>query len=538
MEQTIDRSGNVVVSTSTTSVSWDASWTHYDTTNYILEQIALRFTMGSGSGYSVKVSEQASGTWTSRLNAMDAANNGDTITLPLSAGSWENKTSGTLRALFYKRGTSQATYTNVSFVFTYRAKATASTITVVRTMAGEPQTVQITNTDPDVYHKVTWSYGSYQTHSLTSGELTYGAATRSPAWAVPAADLQYLYMKTTTSAVATGSVLVKTYAADGTYIGEVSATATLDIPETDDVKPSFGTETMSVTPDAVAQLIRAETNNPCVQGHTDVTLKYVGQPKYNASIASVTIITPDGIFTVANNTAKTYTLMTPGSYSVRVILTDSRGFTNEKTETLFTVQAYTAPVITSIQAVRSDDQGNEQPDGSYAWVEAVGVVTGNTEIYKATIKPKGGSQIGSAVTLTGGTAILPSTGTLNEDTSYVITVTLEDAYGVQGTAEIELGTGTVTISRMAGGKGVAFGKPAEKYGVEVNADWPVYMHGKEVERLIIDTVYPPGTVLSNVDPDFDPNTQWTWSRWGKVADDWVRGYRAKKSDMIGWRQEG
>ena len=140
MEQTIDRTGNVVVGTSTTSVTWDVTWNHYDTTNYILESIALRFTMGTSSGYSVKVSENDSG-WIQRLNAMDSAANGETVTLALSAGSWENKTGGTLRAFFYKRGSNQAIYTSVQFVLTYRAKATASTITVVRTMAGDPQTV-------------------------------------------------------------------------------------------------------------------------------------------------------------------------------------------------------------------------------------------------------------------------------------------------------------------------------------------------------------------------------------------------------------
>ena len=523
MEQTIDRTGNVVVGTSTTSVTWDVTWNHYDTTNYILESIALRFTMGTSSGYSVKVSENDSG-WIQRLNAMDSAANGETVTLALSAGSWENKTSGTLRAFFYKRGSSRAIYTSVQFVLTYRAKATTSTITVVRTMAGDPQTVQITNTDPDVYHKVTWTYHSYDGHDVTSGELTYAAATRNPAWAVPAASLEWLYRYNDSSATEAGSVTVKTYAADGTYIGQAQADAVLDLPETAAVKPVFGTETIAATLDSVALAIYNATGNQYVQGHTTVSLTYPGQGQLGATIASVKVITPDGVQTVQNGTAAVTLLRTAGSYTVRVILTDTRGFTSELEDELFTAMAYTDPAIVSIQVLRTDAQGQEQADGQHAWVEAVAAVTGSTASMSAVIHVAGGAQFGDAVPLVNGTAILPSSGlTLNEDKSYTITVTVTDAYGVTGQASVELGTGTITISRMAGGKGVAFGKKAEKYGVEITAEWPFYTHGQESRRLIVDIAHPAGSSIDTIDSGWDPNEEWPWTRWGQVNGKWVRG---------------
>ena len=136
MEQhTVSYAQQVVVSTSDSSRSVTKNWTHYDTTNLILESVALQFTAGS-SGYYVIVTENVGNNWYYRLQKQQATTIGNTVSLTLNAEAWEGKTSGTLKVIFYKYQSGvNCIYNNVQMVFTYRNKATASTITVIRTMA-------------------------------------------------------------------------------------------------------------------------------------------------------------------------------------------------------------------------------------------------------------------------------------------------------------------------------------------------------------------------------------------------------------------
>lgn len=521
--ETTIQHGNVFVELNENRKTWDINWTHEDPSAYVLESIALRFRAGS-SGMYVIVTENVNNVWNYRLQKQQGATSGTTYTFPLNKAAWQGKTSGTLRALFYKYSeSSRCLYYSTELVFTYRSKADPSTVTVIRTMAGMPQTAMISNTDPDVYHKVTWDYGSWQQDQITSGELTFTAGNRNPSWSIPSESMEYLYRQFTNTAEAQGTVTVKTYTSDGTYVGVATATAWLDLPETAETRPVIQFMSDSDILDATAEAIYEVTDNPYVQNHTTLVRTVTAQGYAGADIAGIQLVTPDGTAVAANSADVSMLIRTAGSYPVEIRIIDTRGQVTTWNDGTYTVQDYMDPTITSIQALRSDDQGNEKPDGDHAWVEAAGVVTGSTETYTAKIRKKNGSQIGAEVTLVNGVAILPSTGTLSEDESYVITVTLEDEYGVRGTAEIELGTGTITISRMAGGKGLAFGQMAEKHGVEITREWPFYVHGSEILRLILDTVYPPGTALSNVDPDFNPNEQWPWTRWGQVGSEWVRG---------------
>ena len=88
---------------------------------------------------------------------------------------------------------------------------------------------------------------------------------------------------------------------------------------------------------------------------------------------------------------------------------------------------------------------------------------------------------------------------------------------------MDIGTSTYTIYRMVGGKGVSFGKAADKYGVEVKEDWPFYTHGKEIEEMLLDYAHPVGSVIQTLDADFDPNVQWPWTQWGKLENVFLLG---------------
>lgn len=72
---------------------------------------------------------------------------------------------------------------------------------------------------------------------------------------------------------------------------------------------------------------------------------------------------------------------------------------------------------------------------------------------------------------TSGTETWTQTLTDIQTKTYTYTVTLSDKYK---TATARKTTGTICFSRLAGGKGAAFGKSAERQGLEV--DWPAYFN--------------------------------------------------------------
>jgi len=672
-EYTLSNTGNIAAGSNSERY---LTWTHEGTSQYVLENMQLQFVVGYSRTYKAYAYESVDGRATQRLNTdFVYAGAGTTVTVALDRAAWANRTGGSLTFKFYAPSSGTNSYRNIKVILTYRAVAEPSTITVETAIAGDPQTVRITNTDPDVYHTVTWSYGpdgyglfrnildemdeielngnvelwnrprvtaaamieagytefeegdyatlysmTYTTHgdtftallspiradgavfsptamdayfksitagaqtteaiiandaqekkllmhvvsgehidhmeevaiqahelsamweetvdeygavtrtnvlanTITSGKQTYNAATRSPAWAVPAGSLTALFQASPNSAAVMGTVTVVTFTGDGTQVGTTTADAELLLPETETTKPAITATEMTGTPDTVAQHIAAVTGNQWVEEHTTATYSVTAAGYQGATITRIRVLTPDGSLTLSSGTGSAV-VRTAGRYAVGLEVEDSRGFIRTVTEqwVLQEVQAYHQPIITSLQAIRCDSSGQETEDGGHVWVEASAVLAdiAHTLTLRAAIREKGGSQIGTKAVMTGGTVILG--GNLSEEITYVVTVEAEDEYGLTDEAEIEIGTGIITFSRLTGGKGVAFGKAAERYGVEIREEWPFFTHGQEILRLVVDIAHPPGSILETADAAFDPNTQWPWTVWGKLGSGkWARG---------------
>ena len=188
-----------------------ANWTHPGTSQYTLDSISVQFTATPGGYYVYVVDEEE----ISRGSYSGDVSSGGTVAIQLPEATWANKSGGQIRLRFRRPASTYATYADISLVLTYSANASPSTIVVPDAVAGEPQTVNITNTVSTVYHAVTWTYGS-----ISSGEQTYGAATRSPAWAVPAQNLSALYQANPSSGTVTGTITVKTYTGKSSRTGE------------------------------------------------------------------------------------------------------------------------------------------------------------------------------------------------------------------------------------------------------------------------------------------------------------------------------
>lgn len=540
MERIYSKTNDIEIpaASSATGSSWDISWTHPGESQYVIEYIAVRFTMRSGNGYKVRATEVQGGNYTQRLPSKSgSAAVGDTITVPFTdSRAWENKTSGSFQITFYKVGGFYTRYNDIKLVIVYKDVATQSQVYVQPATAGEPQVVTLSNTDQGVYHTVRWQYAeSSGTWAVDSGVITIPAANRSPSWAVPENLVAAVFRAEPNSAIHMGQVTVETFSAGGTSVGSQTVDAKLYLPENDTTRPSITAQSMSISHDTTAQAIRTEPRyaDSTVQGHSTAAYSVSAQGYEGAGIAQIQILLPEGgTAAELSQSGSTYTgtrssvIRTAGNIAIGIRVIDTRGFVREVAQqwTLQGVLAYQDPIITSLQAIRCNQQGNAAEDGTFVWVEAAAVVAeiSSGMTLRAAVREKGSDTDIATGTIQNGSIVLGG-GHLAETLSYVITVTVEDDFGLTGEASIEIGTGIMTISRMAGGKGVAFGKMAERYGVEISESWPFYCHGQEIVRLILDIAHPVGSSLESEDAGFNPNEKWPWTIWTENSGKWTRG---------------
>lgn len=185
----------VTVQSYASHASTNGSWS-IDTTAYTIDRVSFRigwcskiavvsfFATQNGSEIvgNTKYTRNATASGVSKeIFVQD--NNGNNL-----AQFWNRASSGTLGIKFYQANTSDPKswgtlpYKNIQLVFyvTENESQQPSTVVIPIVEAGTPQTVYLTNENEKATHTVTWSYPTVADH-----EESYGAATRSPAWAIP-----------------------------------------------------------------------------------------------------------------------------------------------------------------------------------------------------------------------------------------------------------------------------------------------------------------------------------------------------------------
>lgn len=387
---------------------------------------------------------------------------------------------------------------------------------------GAEQTVTLSNDSlGSLSHKVTWAYGS------VTGTVNASTGKPTVSWAVPSDKVETVCALSPDSRTVSGTVTVNTYLpgdGDSVLIGTTATTARLTIPDDTDTKPTIsGTITAAKSSDA-------PNTNTLLQRFTDVTLTNISATaRYGASVPSSAyrlVVRNNGseVFSTditSGTTVFDHVAWPAGTNTVAVVVTDSRGISNEKTLDV-ALTAYTLPAITDIDVARyslSKDALDDEGDAFQVTVSAVfdtNAGAGATP-YAAVVK-QGSTQIATATNSNNVFVVGDTSHTTSPEETYSIEVTVTDGYGKQTTQTTEIGTSVYTIYRLAGGKGVSFGKAADKYGVEVNEDWPFYTHGQEIQRMLLDYAHPVGSVLETLDEEFDPNEQWPWTKWGKLED--------------------
>ena len=337
---------------------------------------------------------------------------------------------------------------------TFNTIARASTISSVTSSVSvngtNTCTVNITRAASTFTHTVVFSFGSY---SKTTTEVA-----TSTSYAIPTSWLNAIPNATS----GTAKVTVTTYSGSTKIGSAVSKNFTLTVPAT--VVPTISSV-------AVADTTTNQTTfGNMVQSKSKAKFTITAAGALSSTITAYKTVFEGQTYTGATPT--TATITKSGTVSATITITDSRGRTASTTKS-WTVVAYTAPKITSFQAVRCLADGTENYDGTYlkALVNySVSAVNNkNTAAYKLEYKLPSATAwtpLTSGTNYALNTSIISTTGQFSVDSSYDLRLSVSDSF-VTITSLTDIPTAFTLLDFHAGGRSLAFGKVAEKAeGVE------------------------------------------------------------------------
>ena len=249
---------------------------------------------------------------------------------------------------------------------------------------------------------------------------------------------------------------------------------TLDAPPTFKVTDSGGTETTQVYYDT----------NFVYAGLTTASIKVANlSAKYGGSISSVAFTI--GNQTVTRSDAGTLSILlnAGGTFTPKVTVTDSRGQTTTKTLDSITVNTYTAPSV-SFDVARTLNDGTPDDEGTYGLIEAELTFT---DVIATAVAPSvvmtddDGTQTTPSVTwytdsslatqvtwanVSSGDTVYGLFSGLSTQHSYQVSVRPRDSEGTGTAVTQTIAPAFYTVDFLAGGHGIAFGKPASNTGFE------------------------------------------------------------------------
>lgn len=390
-------------------------------------------------------------------------------------------------------GTSEA---NAKFSFSGTVTLTAldrqSTITSVNNInAGSTQTVVFTPHSTSFYYRVQFKNGSSVLATENIGKATTAETAKSytSTYAFPTSLLP-----NTTSATLTA--VLYTYADSGysTLIGSDSKTFTLSIASS--VVPSYTSGYPTVTPDNSANSwLASNASSLWVSGYSKAYVVAKVSAGSGATISSVKTTNAFNATLSWNSSATAYTytsaVLSAGSKTVRVTVTDSRGRT-AYVDKSFTVATYSAPTVT-LTAERGTGTGSSWvADDSGTTIRATAVVgtsvnAANTANVTFTC---GTSQTVNNVA-NGGTATAYFTDK-SAESAFVVTAKAVDKVGVTGaTSSQTVSTEVVPFSWNEDRLG--FGKVGEAANT-VDSAWDIQVKKASNSATSVQAINPLGNM--------------------------------------------
>lgn len=260
-----------------------------------------------------------------------------------------------------------------------------------------------------------------------------------------------------------------------------SQTITLDVP------PTFS-ETFSYTGDfsgvPYAGLTTANVTLSSLTAYYGGDFTGVGQAEFTIGSQTVSLANPvdDDVLSIPLNAV--------GTFTPTVKITDSRGQVTTHTLDSITVNGYVAPSV-SFTADRTLASGMPDDEGTYATVDATFTFTdvvADAVAPSVVVTDENGTQTTPAVTwyttrasdgtlsgtlsdwstLSSGDTVYGLIPNLNTQYSYQISIRPRDSEGTGTAITQTLSSAFYTVDFLAGGHGIAFGKPASDVGFECN----------------------------------------------------------------------
>lgn len=319
---------------------------------------------------------------------------------------------------------------------------------------GTAGTITVTRGNNTYTHTVTYSFGS-QTGTIV---------TKSSSTSIPFTPSTSLASQVPNATSGILTLTCETFNGN-TSLGTTSITKTLSVP--DSIKPTVSSATY------------ANTNNSL--GVYAATLSAIKMTAISATAGTgAAIQSYSTTFNGQTYNGTSFTTAIPatsGSYNLVITVTDSRGRTGTKTYTI-AYASYSAPTL-SFTAVRTDASGNADDTGAYMKFTMTGtacsVKSGSTEKNSATGKIEYRT-VGSSswttlnATASGRTATYSGVVAAAVSNSFEVVASVTDGINTTTVKNVIVSSASYPMTFYRGGKGVAFGRVANKNGFVCEMD--------------------------------------------------------------------
>jgi hypothetical protein len=366
----------------------------------------------------------------------------------------------TISATFNVRATINGTYyekitASANVTLNTIPRATTPTFNASSVDMGGTLTIYTSRASTSFKHDLEYSFAGGGWVPFASNVDTWYA------WAVP--DLA-----TSLPNATSGTMTIRcTTKNGGTTIGTKTATVTVKVPA--DYVPTVESITVTEAADGLASQF-----GTFVQNKSRLKVNIAASGVDGSSIKSYKATLQGKTYTTANFTSDVITGY--GNINIDVTVTDSRGRSSVLTRKTVTVAEYSPPKIQGLSCYRCDANGNASDNGDYAAVRlkySVSPVNNkNTaravcSIKKTTDPDTSYTGLFTRTNLTLDTTVKPTGATFSTDNQFTVRMEVTDWFGGAPTALTAiLPSGAVILDILANGKGIAFGKTADKEGVD------------------------------------------------------------------------
>lgn len=386
--------------------------------------------------------------------------------------------------------------------------ARMSTITATRANVGEVSQLTINKKNESYTHSIQYSFGSLNGYVLADGTTTSTEtklSEKSIGFTIPTS----FYAQMTDTREKQCTLTIKTYNGNSQIGSAQTTTFYVDVPNNSSNQPNL---TVSVVDTNSTTKALTDVDTKLIKGYSTARVTYSASGRNSASIKTITI---NG--ETVTSSPKDYAKFSADT--IKVVATDSRGFTTEKTPS-FTLINYFDPSV-SMSAKRTAPTESEIKisfsgnfyNGSFG-------STSNALTLSWVYRVKGETNWKTGGNLTSGTHYKISGNTFHSGTgSYASEISLGKLFSYENNYEIgltykdKLFGPVTTIATVSKGKPIIGWKDKE---VNVNGEI------KRYDVSILEIMYPVGSIYMSVQ-DKSPKDLFGFGSWERIQDAFLLG---------------